>query len=786
MTTTPVRSSRARRVGALVCVVGLAVTSVAYWIARNDVERLNRRNLDRSASAALLKVQALTAAVDQVLSTANGVVAASNVDGERFAQVLGPDVEASPTLSGIALLADGPNGVRVVSTVGETQLLAGREATAHAAGATAQLIAWQRTEGGYALAFASRVARNAGAAYLQVELPIDEVTAGGRFALGRVHGDTTALVVGNVASTDGLVRWETPVALGGTELTLFVAPGRPATGVLGIPLPTLILVVGVLMTAVAAALATALVRRSAAVVTLGHEKQALDDALAHARTVEAKLRASEERFRSILRNTPGVIATIDPTRGSCDVLNRPDLLGHPLEELRVPNGLATLVNAADTAEADAYWRQLEALAPDQVCETTLRVADRAGADHHLRFRCSALRRPGGGALFLGLISDVTTETERQAREAELEQALHRSQRLDAVGQLASGVAHDFNNLLMVIMGCAELLGDEQLSPHGREYATEIERAATRGSSLVRQLLAFGQRDGAQPELVDLNEVVIGMEPLLARTLGESVQLQLVTSSAPCPVLADPVQLEQVVLNLAINARDAMPEGGVLYLAVERAEDRVVLSVTDTGAGIDPAVRDTIFEPFVTTKAPGKGTGLGLATVASIVETMGGSIDVCSAPDQGTTFEIALPARDAPAPVDPESEPVEPAAGHGEQVLLVEDEPSVRAALTDALTQHGFVVTPVGSAHDALRALDARRADILVSDVVMPAMSGLELLRAVRGTRPDLPVVLMSGYSSELEDPVDAPVLRKPFTHRELVTAVHRALADRELDPVSGR
>jgi PAS domain S-box-containing protein len=777
-------------VGAVVCVLGIAATAIAYAVARSDVDRLSRRNLDRSASAALLKVQTLTGAVDQVLSTANGVVAASNLDAQRFQQVLGPDVEASPTLSGIALLTDGPAGARVVGSVGETYLLTGRESAAEDASQTAQLLAWQRTPEGYSLGFASRVARNAGAAYLQVELPIEEA-ATGKFALATEDGGRPAVVVGNVGSVAGLSRWGTPVTLGGAEFTLFVDPAAAPSGALGLPLPTVILIVGLLMTAIAVALATALVRRSAAVVSLGHEKQALDEALAHSRTVEAKLRASEERFRSILRNTPGVIATIDPARRSCEILNRSELLGHPLEDLREPGGIDVLIHPDDTAAAAAYWEQLEALDADQVSETTLRAVDSTGADRHLRFRVSALRRASGGLMLLGLVSDITDETEQQLREAELEAALHRSQRLDSVGQLASGVAHDFNNLLMVILGCAELLRDEELSHPAREYTTEIERAATRGSTLVRQLLAFGQRDGAQPRLVDLNEVLTAMEPLLARTLGESVQLQLVTSTEPCTVLADPVQIEQVVLNLALNARDAMPGGGVLFVAAElvppdRAAGpaRVVLSVADTGTGIDPGVRDSMFEPFVTSKPSGKGTGLGLATVASIVERMDGTIDVCSAPDQGTTFEITLPAGAGTVVATTAEDGTPPADGDGQRVLLVEDEPAVRTALRGALHQHHFDVTAVGSAQDALRTLDADAFDVVVSDVVMPAMSGVELVEQLQTARPGLPVILMSGYSSELgEGLVHVPVLRKPFTHRELVEAIHGALADQELDSV---
>jgi CheY-like chemotaxis protein len=387
---------------------------------------------------------------------------------------------------------------------------------------------------------------------------------------------------------------------------------------------------------------------------------------------------------------------------------------------------------------------------------------------------------------LGLMNDITDEAERQLREAELESALQRSQRLDAVGQLASGVAHDFNNLLMVVLGYAEILTDEEMSKDGHEYVTEIRRAASRGAALVRQLLAFGRRDKAQPQPLDLNEVVREMEPLLTRTLGAAVQLQLVMASEPSPIVADPVLVEQIVLNLAINARDAMPDGGVLYLATEHThaatsgEPRVVLSVTDTGTGIDPAVRDTLFEPFVTTKGPGQGTGLGLATVASIVDAMGGAIDVVSAQGQGTTFEIALPLRGELVPALTEDEDVDVPAGNGERVLVVEDESAVRTALTKLLGEHGYVVTSCPGAEDALRMLDASSFDLVLTDLLMPNMTGVELLERIQRSRPTLPVVLMTGNSAGLCDDAAcdaaAAVLKKPFARNELFRTLRNALA----------
>jgi PAS domain S-box-containing protein len=785
--------TRATRVGAAVAAVGIVATVAAFVVARSDVDRLSRRNTDRAASAALLKVQSLTSSVDQVLSTANGVVAATDLDAARFTEVLGPDVDASPTLGGLALVVDGRSGPQVRSRVGQVDLLTGQEQAVQAAGPTARLVTWREGADGTTLGFASRVARNAGAVFLQVVLPREQAPAS-PFAVARESGSGRDVVLGTVGSTRGLTRWKTPVSIGGTRLALFVAPGHAPSGVLGIALPTLILLLGLVITAIATGLAVALARRTAAVASLGDENRALDEALARARKGEARLRASEDRFRSILRNAPDTIAILDPEAGSCELLNRKELAGHPREDLRDRDGLVRLVAPEDADAAARYRAELAQLEPDQVAEATLRIADATGHTRHLRFRFSSLPRAKGPSVLLGTVSDVTEATEQREREDELQQALHRSQRLDAVGQLASGVAHDFNNLLTVILGFAELLQTEDLTPHGREHRAEIERAAHRGSALVRQLLAFGQKDAPQLGPVDLSRLVETLAPMLERALGESVQLRVVTPPVPCTVVADPVQVEQVILNLALNARDAMPNGGVLYVAVDRASaasseapEHVVLTVTDTGSGIAPEIRDTIFEPFVTTKEPGKGTGLGLATVASIVDGMGGSISVTSAPGRGTTFEIALPFVDGDPAPEHAAGGARPVDGRGRRVLLVDDEAPLRSALAKVLEQHDFDVTAVGSAPDALRELDAGAHDILVSDVVMPTMSGVQLAAHVRADRPNLPIVLMSGYSEELDGVgEDAPLtrrLRKPFTHEELLTAVDELLTDDSLDPV---
>jgi nitrogen-specific signal transduction histidine kinase/CheY-like chemotaxis protein len=386
---------------------------------------------------------------------------------------------------------------------------------------------------------------------------------------------------------------------------------------------------------------------------------------------------------------------------------------------------------------------------------------------------------------IGVLGDVTEARTVEIQQAELQEALLRAQRLDAVGRLAGGVAHDFNNLLATMLASAELLGDYVPEGRPREYVTEIERAATRGAALVRQLLTFAQRDQAEPQLVDLNEIVAGMEPLLRRTLGDNIQLQITTTDCSAEVVGDPTHVEQVILNLAVNARDAMPDGGVLWIATaidfddERPEnDRVVLSVIDTGEGIAPDVRDRMFDPFVTTKEPGKGTGLGLATVRSIVTQMQGEINVLTKVGEGTTFEVSMARRFGEVAAGTQEDRPEMLEGAGRHILLVEDDTAVRFALAHLLRRLDFNVTTSTNGSEALQFVEQQRYDLVLTDAVMPGLSGPELIRNLQRLRPELPVIMMSGYTSETlpEGAVAAGTqqLRKPFTNAELTRALRRA------------
>jgi signal transduction histidine kinase len=400
----------------------------------------------------------------------------------------------------------------------------------------------------------------------------------------------------------------------------------------------------------------------------------------------------------------------------------------------------------------------------------------------------------------GVAIQARDTTSRHHAEEDLhrrEEQLRQSQKMEAIGRLAGGVAHDFNNLLTVIRGHGELVLRRLESEHPlRRNLQEIGLAAERASALTHQLLAFSRKQVLQPRTLDLGEVVERMDRLLQRLIGEDVEL--VTRRCPDlgSVRADPAQMEQVIVNLAVNARDAMPEGGVLSVELANAEvdetytrgrpvvtagPYVVLSVTDTGHGMDAETKARIFEPFFTTKEPGKGTGLGLATVYGIVKQSEGFIWVYSEPGRGTTFKIYLPRVDQPP--EPLTSRPGPAAVHGtETVLLVEDEDSLRSLLRELLESFGYDVLEAAHGVDALRVAREHPATVhlLLSDMVMPQMTGRELADRLTRLRPGIKVLFMSGYAAgaapQQEIPGDAAYIEKPFTADALAGAI-RALLD---------
>ena len=393
---------------------------------------------------------------------------------------------------------------------------------------------------------------------------------------------------------------------------------------------------------------------------------------------------------------------------------------------------------------------------------------------------------------IGAMMDVT-------QRKQLEDELRQAQKMEAVGRLAGGVAHDFNNLLTIITGrSAMLLGRLKPEDPSRKSVELIQKTAARAASLTRQLLAFSRKQVLQRKVLDLNAAVADMSDMLRRLIGEDVELLLTLGPAAGQVNADPVQLEQALLNLAVNARDAMPRGGSLGIETDRVEigvappDRpealppgpyAVLRVMDTGVGMDAETHAHIFEPFFTTEERGKGTGLGLSTVHGVVRQHGGAIHVRSAVGGGTTFEIYLPQVEAvtPRPSAPEDASSRPATGQ-ETILLVEDEEDVRALAREVLERQGHRVLEAGDGVLALQRYEAEgeRIDLILTDVVMPRMSGRELVDRVRAIRPAMPVLYMSGYTEDaiLRHGVHDSsmlLLSKPFTPSDLIAKVREVL-----------
>jgi PAS domain S-box-containing protein len=391
----------------------------------------------------------------------------------------------------------------------------------------------------------------------------------------------------------------------------------------------------------------------------------------------------------------------------------------------------------------------------------------------------------------GIYADVT-------QSKLLEEQFRQAQKMEAVGRLAGGIAHDFNNILTVITGYGEMVAERIASdPPMLEEVQEILKAADHATVLTRQLLIFSRRHVVKQEALDLNTVVAKLERMLRRIIGEDVELVTAPGAGLALVRADTAQVEQVVMNLAVNARDAMPGGGRLTIETANIElgaeygkghigvkegEYVMLAVSDTGKGIPPEVRSRLFEPFFTTKERGKGTGLGLSTVYGIVKQSGGEIWVYSELGKGTTFKIYLPQvlddERRPAQVA-EPSPVE----HGEETLLLaEDEPGVRALARDVLRQHGYQVLEAMDVPDALRICreHPERIDLLLTDVVMPVMSGRELAERVAEIRPEIKVLYMSGYTDNIVvshgvTSIDKEFLQKPFTPRSLARKVRESL-----------
>lgn len=456
-----------------------------------------------------------------------------------------------------------------------------------------------------------------------------------------------------------------------------------------------------------------------------------------------------------------------------------DLMGKRLSEFLILHDPVTKQFMADFIHA-GY----------RITDQESREVDAHGQNKIFRNTMTGIVEDGKWVRTWGITRDVT-------ERLHLEEQLRNAQQLEAIGRLAGGVAHDFNNILSIIMGHGELLlrtaGVDDRLRNGLE---QIRRAADRAASLTQQLLAFSRKQVLQPKVLDLNEAVADLQKMLARVIGEDIELVASLHPSLMPVKADPGQIEQVLMNLAINARDAMPQGGRLTMetsnveiTAEQARDLdlapgqfVSLKVTDTGHGMDTATLSHIFEPFFTTKPMGKGTGLGLATVYGILKQSGGSIQVESEAGRGTTFRIYLPVEKGPVRL--RRQPVSGAhvTGGSETILIAEDEPDLRELTRIFLQDYGYNVIHAGSAEQAIETAQGFTGPIhlLLTDVIMPGMSGRQLAEQILSKRPQTKIVYMTGYTDDMvvQHKVLEPgvqMLQKPFTRSDLAQKVRSAL-----------
>ncbi len=503
-----------------------------------------------------------------------------------------------------------------------------------------------------------------------------------------------------------------------------------------------------------------------------------------------RLLEREEVFRLITENAADMIAVVDESGRR--IYNSPSyerILGYSLDDLQNtkaseqihPDDLPLVMEAAAHARATGVGRQIE-----------YRMRDKTDKWHDLESTASPILDFAGEQRGLVIVNRDITDRKR------LGEQFRQAQKMEAIGRLSGGIAHDFNNLLGIIIGYAEILQEStNEGDPDRECVDEILRSGQRAASLTRQLLAFSRQQVLELKVIDLNGVVADMEKLLRRVIGEDIELKASLETELRKVKADQGQLEQVLLNLAVNARDAMPEGGRLIITTRNVSmgepdvrgysypfkpgEYVQLTVTDTGIGMDSTTQGRIFEPFFTTKEKGKGTGLGLSTVYGVVKQSDGYIETQSEVGKGTTFTVYLPSADEAVVSEPTPIVVNSTHKVNETILLVEDEDALRFLTRNMLERFGYKVFEARDSVEAcaVSANQKSSIDLLLTDIVMPGMNGRDLADRLVSERPDMKVVYMSGYTGqgigERVLPPGSYFLSKPLSRENLATKVREAL-----------
>ena len=513
---------------------------------------------------------------------------------------------------------------------------------------------------------------------------------------------------------------------------------------------------------------------------------------------EEALRESEARYRTLVHTLPDTI-TVTDVAGNITYASPSTLsfYGYTATDRLIGHNILNWVHVSYHGQALEQMKIV--LAGGQVANQEYLLLKQDGTPFFGEISASCLKNGSGQAAgIIIVVRDISQRKQAEADQAQLEEQFRQAQKMESIGQLAGGIAHDFNNLLVPIIGYAEL-GMLNLSAGHKLYANleRIKEAAQRAATLTKQILAFSRQQVLEISTFDLNETIAEFQEMLRRLIGEDIALHITPASSPCQVKADRAQIEQIVLNLSVNARDAMPGGGKLLIETDQlwlddAYTRnhletepgpyIMLAISDTGHGIDADTQKRIFEPFFTTKGQNKGTGLGLAMVFGIVKQHQGHIQVYSELGKGTTFKIYLPQAEQTVQAGAEAGAESASASGTETILVVEDDPMVRKLTCDILQAHGYTVFEADDPATGLQWATGydQSIHLLLTDVVMPLMNGRELHDQLTITRPELKVLYMSGYTDDvivhhgvLDE--DVHFLQKPFTVSGLTQKVRTVL-----------